>query len=381
MVVSSLNLVVYGPSDVERLVASREGETKIGQELRLLSSTQLTEFEANLHLAALDGAHYAVLGVPEDIGPRANFERGGADGAWPAFLESFLNLQSNQFFDTSRLLLIGHIQVADLMKETAKLADDGHIPVHKLREFCGQLDKRIAPVIEQIVSAGLEPVVIGGGNNNSYPILKGVVSSLRQKGFMEAEEGLAVVNCDAHADFRILEGRHSGNAFTYAHADDLLQSYFVLGLQEAYNSSEMFERLESADFLYVTYDQFAIRHELTFDEAVQRLASFIYQSGSRLGLELDLDAVAHVPSSGGTGVGISHEEASHYIYALASSLDTSYFHVSEGAPKLAPDGDAIVGRAIASYVLTYMKGRETFKHVLEEQNAENAGEFVSEESE
>src|SRR5277367_4173948 len=164
MVVTSLNLVVYGPDDVARMVRSREGETKIGQELRLLASTQLTEFEANLHLAALDGAHYAILGVPEDIGSRANFGRGGADEAWPAYLESFLNLQSNQFFDSSRLVLIGHIQVADLMKETSKLAEDGHVPVHKLREFCAQLDKRIAPVIEQIVSAGLEPIVIGGGN-------------------------------------------------------------------------------------------------------------------------------------------------------------------------------------------------------------------------
>src|SRR5262249_12188556 len=218
------------------------GETKIAQELRLLSSTQLTEFEANLHLAALDGAHYAVLGVPEDIGLRANFVPGGADGAWPAFLESFVNLQSNQFFDTSRLLLIGHIQVADLMKETTKLAENGHVPVHKLREFCAELDKRIAPVVEQIVSAGLEPIVIGGGSNNAYPILKGVVGSLRHRGFIGEEEGIVAVNCDAHADFRILEGRHSGNAFTYAHADDLLQSYFVLGLQEAYNSHEMLER-------------------------------------------------------------------------------------------------------------------------------------------
>jgi formiminoglutamase len=367
MVVSSLNLVVYGPDDVSRIVASREGETKIGQELRLLASTQLTEFEANLHLAALDGAHYAVLGVPEDIGPRANFGRGGADGAWPAYLESFLNLQSNQFFDSSRLVLIGHIQVADLMKETSKLAEDGYVPVHKLREFCGQLDKRIAPVIEQIVSAGLEPIVIGGGNNNSYPILKGVVTSLREQGFIDAEEGIAVVNCDAHADFRILEGRHSGNAFTYAHADDLLQSYFVLGLQEAYNSREMIERLESADFLYVTYEQFAVRHELTFDEAIQRLAAFIYQSGSKLGLELDLDAVDRIPASGSTSVGITHEQASHYVYALASSLDTVYFHVSEGAPKLASDGETVVGKAIASYVLTYMKGREQYKRVNEEE--------------
>jgi formiminoglutamase len=374
MVVTSLNLVVYGPDDVERMVRSREGETKIGQELRLLASTQLTEFEANLHLAALDGAHYAILGVPEDIGPRANFGRSGADGAWPAYLESFLNLQSNQFFDSSRLVLIGHIQVADLMREASKIAEDGNVPVHKLREFCGQLDQRIAPVIEQIVSAGLEPIVIGGGNNNSYPILQGVVGSLREQGFIDEEEGIAVVNCDAHADFRILEGRHSGNAFTYADADDLLQSYFVLGLQEGYNSREVIERLEAADFLYVTYEQFAVRHELSFDDAVQRLASFIYQSGSKLGLELDLDVVEGIPASGSTGVGITHEQASHYVFALASTLDTVYFHVSEGAPKLAEDGEAVVGKAIASYVLTYMKGREQFKRAGEEEISEEAVE-------
>jgi arginase family enzyme len=36
------------------------------------------------------------------------------------------------------------------------------------------------------------------------------------------------INFDAHSDFRILEGRHSGNGFSYAYEEGFLKKYFVL---------------------------------------------------------------------------------------------------------------------------------------------------------
>jgi formiminoglutamase len=361
MTVSSINLVIYDKEYLLGQISSREGEAKIGQELSFLASPQITEFEANLHLAALDGARFAVLGVPEDIGSRANYARGGADGAWKAFLQAFLNFESNQFFNPGRAVFVGHIQVADLIKEANKASENGHVPVHKLRELCGQLDKRMAPVIELIVAAGLEPVVVGGGKNNTFPLVRGTVAGLRRKRLLEIDEGIVVVNCSAHAEFRILEGRHSGNAFTYADADDLLKAYFVLGLQEAYNAGEMLDRLASAEFQYVTYEQMAIRREFGFEEAIQRFIANVHRVGGKFGLELNLDALANIPSSGLSAIGISFEQASRYIYALSSTSDSAYFHIAEGAPALAYDGETIAGSVIANLVLTYMKGREEYR--------------------
>jgi formiminoglutamase len=35
------------------------------------------------------------------------------------------------------------------------------------------------------------------------------------------------INFDAHSDFRILEGRHSGNGFSYAYEEGFLKKYFI----------------------------------------------------------------------------------------------------------------------------------------------------------
>ena len=77
----------------------RPGETKIGETAQVLpepsggSVLSCAELRDGLRALAAGGARYAVLGIPEDIGPQANLGRGGAGGAWDAFLPFFLNMQ------------------------------------------------------------------------------------------------------------------------------------------------------------------------------------------------------------------------------------------------------------------------------------------------
>jgi formiminoglutamase len=44
------------------------------------------------------------------------------------------------------------------------------------------------------------------------------------------------INFDAHSDFRILEGRHSGNGFSYAYEEGFLKNILFFGLHENYTS-------------------------------------------------------------------------------------------------------------------------------------------------
>ena len=44
------------------------------------------------------------------------------------------------------------------------------------------------------------PMVIGGGHNNSFPLLKAVSQTLGYP------QGIACLNCDAHADFQAVGG-------------------------------------------------------------------------------------------------------------------------------------------------------------------------------
>jgi formiminoglutamase len=360
MMHTSTNLQIFGPETLAHLIHLREAETKIGQDLIFLASDNWTELEANLHLAAVDGARYAILGVPEDIGIRANFGRGGINGAWKEFLRSFVNLQSNQFVDCSRILMLGELTLSDLQNELQSLQATGRVPIHKLRELCAAIDMRLAPIIEQVAAAGLEPIIVGGGSNNSYPILKGTVAALHKGASILPEEGISVVNCDMHAGFRILEGRHAGNSFTYAHADDLLKGYFVVGLQEANNAREMLDRLSAADFKYVTYEQFALRNELSFADALKKAEEYISAIGGPCGLVLDLSAIENMPAVSEMPTGISTEQANRYVYALARSCNTAYLYLSQGTPPIMAEGEQRLGKTLTTLVLSYVKAREAY---------------------
>jgi formiminoglutamase len=66
-----------------------------------------------------------------------------------------------------------------------------------------------------------------GGHNNSYGNIKGTALA---KG-----KPVNAINFDAHSDFRILEGRHSGNGFSYAYEEGFLKKFYF-GLHENYTS-------------------------------------------------------------------------------------------------------------------------------------------------
>lgn len=88
--------------------------------------------------------------------------------------------------------------------------------------------------------------MVGGGNNNSLPILRALRASNEAR---ERKKGAAVINCDPHADFRRVEdGRHSGNPFSFAHREGALDRYCVFGLHEGSNSEDMLARMETAGF-------------------------------------------------------------------------------------------------------------------------------------
>ena len=67
----------FQPADIAALQQSRAGETRLGQVLQYLNP--LLPLADALVSAQSRGARYALVGIPEDIGPRANFGQGGAD--------------------------------------------------------------------------------------------------------------------------------------------------------------------------------------------------------------------------------------------------------------------------------------------------------------
>ena len=80
------NIILHTPHDLASAIRKRSQETKIGENIRLIQKAD--QWEEELKNTQI---RFVLLGIPEDIGVRANFGRGGSHTAWKPALESFLN--------------------------------------------------------------------------------------------------------------------------------------------------------------------------------------------------------------------------------------------------------------------------------------------------
>ncbi|MGM0481544.1 MAG: formimidoylglutamase [Pseudomonadota bacterium] len=342
--VSYLQLV-----DPTNWVKVREHETKIGQAIRCLDAAG--SYAESLAAAWQDGQRVAVVGVPESIGVKGNLGRPGAEGGWQAFLQSFLNLQETGLVSSHELLLIGAVDCTDLMAECDQLAATDKHQLAEIRRLCSQLDARVAQILEPLFKQGFDVIVIGGGHNNAYPLLKSLQETYQQP--------VGAVNLDPHADFRAMEGRHSGNGFSYAYMEGILQFYHIVGLHPGKNSASSLKQLNDAGMRYHSLQRLFERpFEAVMDEVVAKADSW----QCPLGIEFDIDALMAAPASAMNYSGLSLAEGFQFIKRLAEVKETRYLHLAEAAPALCnagfDEGIKQAGQLLTELTTAYLHGRE-----------------------
>lgn len=339
----------YSKEDILSFCKVRKFETKLGERIQYLKGSN--EWPEVLQQSA---AKYVIVGIPEDIGVRANYGKGGADTAWLPFLSSFLNTQSNDFLSGENILLLGHFDFGDIKYLIDSNAYNEEELIDAYRHAVNVIDDEVEKMMKLIVSCNKIPIVIGGGHNNAYPIIKGV-----SKGLFKVEKiPLAQINCinlDAQSDFRPIEGRHSGNAFKYAETDGFLGKYCIVGLHENYLPQNVLMEIHENPFIhYISYEDIFIHERKNFIQAVAHATGFTEDTFT--GIELDLDCIEHVLSSACTPCGITPLRARQYINFTATDAKVAYLHISEGACQLA-DGrrDDTTGKLISYLVSDFVK--------------------------
>lgn len=339
-------LHVYDERSLSAVTRKRAGELKLGEKVYTVPPGSRDQWQQALSECP---ARYVLLGLPEDIGVRANFGRGGAYSAWQPALSTLMNTQSNHFFSGEELLVLGHIDFSEGMEKVRHLNFQRSEDLILARELVSEIDEAVTSVICSVISAGKEAIVIGGGHNNAYGCIKG--SSLAQS------KPISCINCDAHSDLRPLEGRHSGNAFSYALEEGWLNRYAMLGLHEIFNMASAVERIEQDSRLDATFfEDIFIREQMSFSDAIQRAINFTGKHPG--GLELDIDTIQNIPSSAKTSSGISSMQARQFVHKVASQCDLCYFHIAEAAPVLSHiKTDLKTGKLIAYLVSDYIKAR------------------------
>lgn len=342
-------LLRFTANDLAKITNHRSGEIKFGE--KMITVPKDTDFISFLKSCE---AKYVLLGIPEDIGIRANFGRPGAASAWDVAIKNIANIQHNRFCKGSQIIVLGQIDVYDEMKEVEHLDFNKTSDRTKLSQLVEKIDKEVSHAIFNIIKSGKTPIIIGGGHNNSYGNIKGTALA---KG-----KAVNAINFDAHSDFRILEGRHSGNGFSYAYEEGFLKKYFIFGLHENYTSKSVLDIIKKKEdrVRYNTYDSLNIRKEKEFRQEMVNALEFIKTDS--YGIEIDLDAIPNIASSAMTMSGFSVEELRQFISFFGKHKNASYLHICEGAPDLAEEkNNHLIGKLIGYLVTDFIKSNSSIE--------------------
>ena len=313
-----------------KYTTSRPGETRTGEEWE---STPWNTPESL----------FVLIGAAEDIGVRANGGRPGAAQSTEALLSALCALQVNDFFPASLVGLYGQIPLDDLQQKSLGL------PIEALRSLTEEVDQRVEKVVLEVLSAGKIPILIGGGHNNAFPLLKSASHHFQQP--------IHAINLDAHTDLRPLEGRHSGNGFSYALHQGYLKKYAIIGLHESFTPQDIVRRIkEDSNIAFAALESWAVRGESSFSSSIERLLQFL-EFSTPIGIELDVDAIAHFPSSAQSYTGVTAEEARQFAYRMGQTRQAAYFHVCETAlPLCSTEQNLAAAKTVASIVIDFIKG-------------------------
>ena len=270
---------------------------------------------------------YALLGISESIGPIANYGRSGAENAFPSFLSFFRRMPKQ----TLPLSFLGCIEYKGSMVLSPEVASN----------LVKELDDFIFTLLKEKVSPKQVPIIIGGGHNNALPLMRWVYN---------LHGAFHVVNIDAHADCRPTKKRHSGNSFSTAIDEGIVAGYSVLGLHQNNLSSTMKTYMQEKSVFYTFYEDYLLERRnliVDFNHAIK---------GHKVGLEMDLDSIANMPSSAQSPSGWGLDDIRKLLLEV-NPADFYYLHLTEAAPKNDAE-ERVVGKALGYLCLDFIKIKE-----------------------
>lgn len=302
-------------------------------DLRKKTSVREKEIKFGSSLVEISDADIVILGIKEDIGPKANFGLTGAQNAFEAFLSKFLNMQLNRYTDVHKVCVFGEIIACPI----------DLLSIQEMREYVAKMDAFLEKIVHQYLRNHQILIVVGGGHNNAYPIIKTL---------SQGHGALNVINLDPHADYRPMEGRHSGNSFTYAFKNGYMNKYSVLGLHKYYNSENILSSLDDDGHYYSFFEDW-LDHKRSLEHDIGEVIQIYSEKENKVGIELDLDSISFMPSSAFSSSGLSVESAREYLRYTSRNLDVAYLHLTEGAPNN-NISNIIVGKTLAYLVLDFI---------------------------
>ncbi len=161
-------------------------------------------------------AQVVIIGCPEDEGISRSRGRPGARRSPEEIRKALYRLAVSEPIRTLKIFDLGDIRLGRSLEKT-------HL--------------RLRQVVRHVVEDGKIAVVLGGGNDISYPDCAALV---------EVKKDVLVFNIDKHFDVRDLSPRNSGTAYRQLLEEGLInpEKFYEMGLEEFANSPTYKDYLE-----------------------------------------------------------------------------------------------------------------------------------------
>jgi formiminoglutamase len=254
-------------------------------------------------------ADIVILGCPQDEGVRRNNGRVGAAGAPRGIREQFYRL--TPFNIKKKLFDIGDVQIANSLEET----HDRHFAV-----------------VREILRDGKRLIVLGGGNDISYPDGRAMADVF-------GSEQWIGINVDSHLDVRIAEQRNSGTPYRQLLDEGhLLPKYFYeVAYQTHFASPTYYKYLRDLGVNRISLEILRSRDEADIELKENIRQRFIGQSAclnTFFGFDIDAVRSADAPgSSAPSPLGLRAGEFITLVKYAASLANTKVIEFSEVNPK------------------------------------------------
>ncbi len=244
-----------------------------------------------------------ILGSPQDMGVIRNKGREGAKYAPDKIRESFYKLTVSETIESIKIFDLGNIKIED------KLED-----IHKKQE----------EVVFQLLSDNKKVIILGGGNDISYPDCKAL---------SRFNNNPLVFNIDSHFDVRPDKIRNSGTSYRMLLDENLLnpKNFYEIGIKQHSSSIAHKNYLEKKGSHVFYYDK------VTGVKIKKILNEILFKKKNKVlfwGFDIDSINESDAPGvSAPNPVGFSIEEALLIAEIAGHDKRTKIFEISEVNPK------------------------------------------------
>ena len=269
-----------------------------------------------------DDAEIIIIGCPQDEGVRRNNGRVGAAAAPDKIRQLLYQLTSPPELTTGRVVDLGNIKIADALEET-----------HEIQ----------AKVVAEIIGDKKRLIVLGGGNDISYPDCLGL---------SKVHKNILAINIDSHFDVRENEVRNSGTPYRQLLEENIIrpENFFELAIQPFANAEIYWQYLEAKSVSIHTLEQL---REHGIEKTLRAILDKNKADAIFWGFDIDSVRSADAPGvSASYSTGLTSEEILSIAAIAGRDARSKILEISEVNPTY--DIDNRTAKLAAQIVIRYL---------------------------